>query len=165
LYDEVSRPTALVASGVGQITSGLRHAVHDSGVVLFDGTFGLMVNSDLSGRGPVSAREMNHIPIRDGSLDLLRQSPAARKIYTHVNNTNPILMPDSSERIQVEHAGIEIAYDGIRSCLMTSETLDRQTFIAKLHEVGFSRVSRQTTIPRCHERRAAFGRGRARLGG
>jgi pyrroloquinoline quinone biosynthesis protein B len=56
---------------------------------------------------------MNHLPISDGSLEVLRQSPARRKIYTHINNTNPILMPGSPERARVEQAGIGIARDGL----------------------------------------------------
>ena len=38
---------------------------------------------------------------------------SARKIYTHINNTNPILAPASKERRVVESAGWEIAYDGM----------------------------------------------------
>ena len=67
--------------------------------------------------GARTAREMNHLPISDGSLDFLRQSPARRKIYTHINNTNPILMPGTRERAQVEQAGIEIACDGLEIVL------------------------------------------------
>jgi pyrroloquinoline quinone biosynthesis protein B len=36
-----------------------------------------------------------------------------RKIYTHVNNTNPILRDDSQERRAVAHAGWEVAFDGM----------------------------------------------------
>ena len=60
---------------------------------------------------------MNHLPISDGSLDFLRQLPARRKIYTHINNTNPIFMPGSGERREVEQAGIEIACDGLEVAL------------------------------------------------
>jgi len=60
---------------------------------------------------------MNHLPISDGSLDFLRQSPARRKIFTHINNTNPILRPGSRERAQVEQAGIVIARDGLEIVL------------------------------------------------
>jgi pyrroloquinoline quinone biosynthesis protein B len=56
---------------------------------------------------------MNHLPICAGSFDLLRDAPARRKIYIHINNTNPILMPNSPERLQLECAGIEIGYDGL----------------------------------------------------
>ena len=40
-----------------------------------------------------------------------------RKIYLHINNTNPILLADSPERAEVEAAGFEVAYDGMRITL------------------------------------------------
>jgi pyrroloquinoline quinone biosynthesis protein B len=60
---------------------------------------------------------MNHLPISEGSLDLLRQARARRKIYTHINNTNPILSPGSSERSTVEQSGVEVACDGLEMIL------------------------------------------------
>ena len=113
LCDEVSGATALVAPAVGKITNELRDAVNHSDLVLFDGTFWSDDELPAVRPGARSGREMNHVPISDGSLDLLRHSPVRRKIYTHINNTNPILMPGSAQRIQVEHAGVEIAYDGL----------------------------------------------------
>ncbi len=117
LRDEISGATALVAPAVGEIMTELRDAVHNSDVVLFDGTF--WSEDELRDVRPAarSAREMDHLPISDGSLDFLRHSPARRKIYTHINNTNPIFMPGSKERVQVEHAGIEIACDGLEVVL------------------------------------------------
>jgi pyrroloquinoline quinone biosynthesis protein B len=111
--DEISAATALVAPAVGQITDELREAIFEASVVLLDGTF--WNNGELRAvrPGARSAREMNHLPISEGSLDLLRQAPARRKIYTHINNTNPILSPDSPERAAVEQAGVEIACDGL----------------------------------------------------
>jgi pyrroloquinoline quinone biosynthesis protein B len=38
---------------------------------------------------------------------------AKRRIYTHVNNTNPVLVAGSPERDAVEHAGWEVAFDGM----------------------------------------------------
>ena len=115
--DEISRASVLVAPAVGQVTDELRDAIHDSDVVLFDGTF--WNNDELRAvrPGARTAREMNHLPISEGSLDLLRQAPARRKIYTHINNTNPILSPGSIERSTVEQAGVEIARDGLEIIL------------------------------------------------
>jgi pyrroloquinoline quinone biosynthesis protein B len=115
--DDTSGATALFAPNVGELTEELRNAVHASGVVLFDGTFWTDGELGVVRPGARTAREMNHLPISDGSLDLLRQSPARRKIYTHINNTNPILMPGTRERAQVEQAGIEIARDGLEITL------------------------------------------------
>jgi pyrroloquinoline quinone biosynthesis protein B len=115
--DEISGVSTLIAPAVGQVTEELRQAMHEANLVLFDGTF--WNNDELRAvrPGARSAREMNHLPISEGSLDLLRQTPARRKIYTHINNTNPILSPGSPERSTVEQAGVEIACDGMEMIL------------------------------------------------
>jgi pyrroloquinoline quinone biosynthesis protein B len=115
--DDTSGATALFAPSVGELTEELRDAVGGSDVIIFDGTFWSDGELAVVRPGARSAREMNHLPINDGSLDLLRQSPARRKIYTHINNTNPILMPGTRERAQVERTGIEIARDGLEIVL------------------------------------------------
>jgi pyrroloquinoline quinone biosynthesis protein B len=115
--DATSGATALFAPSVGELTDELRDAVRASDVVIFDGTFWSDGELGLVRPGARSAREMNHLPISDGSLEFLRQSPARRKIYTHINNTNPILMPGSPQRAQVEQAGIEIAREGLEIVL------------------------------------------------
>jgi pyrroloquinoline quinone biosynthesis protein B len=84
---------------------------------MFDGTFWSDAELGQVRPGARSARQMNHLPINDGSFDVLRQSQARRKIYTHINNTNPILMLGSRERAEVEQAGIEIAHDGLEILL------------------------------------------------
>jgi pyrroloquinoline quinone biosynthesis protein B len=115
--DDTSGRMALFAPSVGSFTQQLRDAVHTSDLVMFDGTFWSDGELGQVRPGARSAREMNHLPINDGSFDVLRQSPAHRKIYIHINNTNPMLMPGSSERAQVDHAGIEIARDGLEIVL------------------------------------------------
>jgi len=115
--DEISGAIALIAPAVGEITDELQSAIHQAEAVFFDGTF--WSNEELRSvrPGTRTAREMNHLPISEGSLDLLRQAPARRKIYTHINNTNPILSPDSPERKIVEQAGLEIGRDGLELIL------------------------------------------------
>ena len=63
----------------------------------------------------VIARDMGHLPIDgpDGSLEYLSALPIERKIYIHINNTNPILMEDAPERRRVEERGLEVAVDGL----------------------------------------------------
>ena len=111
------RGSALVAPAVGELTGELHDASADSDLVLFDGTFWSDDELAAVRPGARNAREMNHLPISDGSLDFLRQSPTRRKIYTHINNTNPILMPGSPERAELEQAGVEIARDGLEIVL------------------------------------------------
>jgi pyrroloquinoline quinone biosynthesis protein B len=115
--DQSSNASALIAPAVGDLSDELQDAVKTSDVVLFDGTFWKDDELLAFRPGAARAREMNHLPIADGSLDFLHHSPARRKMYTHINNTNPILMPGSRERAQVEQAGIEIACDGLEITL------------------------------------------------
>ena len=117
LGNEVSGKTVLIAPAVGTLTKELRAAAARADAVLFDGTFWSNEELHAVRPGARSAREMNHLAICDGSLEFLRGLPARRKIYTHINNTNPILMPGSKERRQVEQAGIEIGFDGLEITL------------------------------------------------
>jgi pyrroloquinoline quinone biosynthesis protein B len=115
--DEASNRVALIAPAVSELTANLSKASADSDVIFFDGTFWSDGELAAVRPGARSAREMNHLTISGGSLDFLRQLRAERKIYTHINNTNPILMPGSRERIEVEQAGIEVARDGLEIVL------------------------------------------------
>lgn len=85
---------------------------HDA--VLFDGTFYREDELVRLGLSKSVAKDMAHVPIdgEGGSLARLSQLDA-RRIYTHINNTNPILAPDSAERRAVLAAGWEIAHDGM----------------------------------------------------
>ena len=46
-------------------------------------------------------------------IEALRTLPAKRKILIHINNTNPILREDSSERQILQQENIEVAFDGM----------------------------------------------------
>jgi pyrroloquinoline quinone biosynthesis protein B len=103
----------LVAPDAGALTPQLLEALAGSDAVLFDGTF--WSGEELSAVRPdaPTAEEMGHVTIKDCSLDLLRKLPARHKIYIHINNTNPVLSPDSAERAAVEAAGIVVGADGL----------------------------------------------------
>jgi pyrroloquinoline quinone biosynthesis protein B len=87
--------------------------------VFFDGTF--WSSDELLGLGLSKARaeDMAHLPIggEGGSLARLRQLTAAHKIYTHINNSNPILVEGSPEERAVREAGWQIAFDGMEVAL------------------------------------------------
>jgi pyrroloquinoline quinone biosynthesis protein B len=62
-----------------------------------------------------TSRSMGHAPVTGpgGSLDRFAALPVRRRVYTHLNNTNPLLVEDSPERRRVEAVGIEVAHDGM----------------------------------------------------
>ncbi len=85
-------------------------------VLLFDGTFWSddeLIQIQGSGQ---TARQMGHVPIssEQGSLHLLSGLKRPRKIFVHINNTNPMLDESGPEYRQVREAGWEIAEDGWR---------------------------------------------------
>jgi pyrroloquinoline quinone biosynthesis protein B len=92
---------------------------HDAHAVFFDGTF--WSNDELTGKGVGTrdASDMSHWPIggERGSLRFLKALPHIRRIYIHINNTNPILREDSAERLAVEQAGVAVAFDGMELSL------------------------------------------------
>ncbi len=103
----------LLAPDVAGWNDALTGAMAASDAILFDGTF--WSGDELRRFKPAAstAAEMGHLTIKDHSLARLGGLPARRKIYIHVNNTNPVLSPGSAERTAVEAAGIVVGYDGL----------------------------------------------------
>jgi pyrroloquinoline quinone biosynthesis protein B len=101
--------------GCAALTDGMRATAESADVVFFDGT--LFTDDEMirAGVGEKTGRRMGHMPITGpgGSLPWLAGLPAARKIYIHLNNTNPALIAGSPERLMIEAAGVEVAYDGM----------------------------------------------------
>ena len=66
-----------------------------------------------------TARQIDHLPVSgpDGSLVRLSRLPSRHRVYTHINNTNPMLLEDGPERALVEQAGLRIGVDGMRFTL------------------------------------------------
>lgn len=99
---------------VPQIDDMLLKEVESADVVLFDGTFWSedeLIRVQGSGQ---TSWEMGHVPVSsaEGSLEKLAHLRRPRKIYVHINNTNPMLDEASAEHRQVREAGWEIAEDG-----------------------------------------------------
>jgi pyrroloquinoline quinone biosynthesis protein B len=104
--------------GSATITPALTQRLARADVVLFDGTLYDDDEMIRTGTGAKTGRRMGHMPIAgaDGSLAALAEVPG-RRIYIHINNTNPILVEGSPERQRVEAAGWEIAEDGMEIML------------------------------------------------
>jgi pyrroloquinoline quinone biosynthesis protein B len=88
-------------------------------LVLFDGTLWQDDEMIAAGLGEKSGLRMGHMCMSglDGSMAALADLDIARKIYVHINNTNPALLPDSPERRAAEAAGWQIAHDGLEIAL------------------------------------------------
>ncbi len=104
----------LYVPAIKQIDDRFIAAAAECDCLLFDGSFWSENELELRGAGTRTASAMGHIPISGSGGSLARLSYLTiRKIYTHVNNTNPILDENSAERREVEKAGWEVAEDGM----------------------------------------------------
>ncbi len=104
--------------GAAAVTQALRTRLERADVILFDGTLFTDDEMIVAGTGEKTGRRMGHMPIdgADGSLQAL-SGLGKRRIYIHINNTNPILIDGSAERGRVESAGWEVAADGLEISL------------------------------------------------
>ena len=104
--------------GAARLTSELTQRLARADLVLFDGTLFSDDEMVRTGTGSKTGNRMGHMPIDgpDGSLAGLRDL-SNRRIYIHLNNTNPVLIADSAERRTVAAAGWEVAEDGMELVL------------------------------------------------
>ncbi len=106
----------LYIPGCAEVTQAVKARIAGTDVLLFDGT--LWTDNEMidAGLGHKSARRMGHVPMsgEGGSIEGLADVGARRRIFLHINNTNPVLIDDSSERASAEASGWEVGYDGMR---------------------------------------------------
>lgn len=101
--------------GCAAATPEVLERLDGADVLLFDGTLWRDDEMIVAGVGEKSGRRMGHMPISgpDGSLKVLAGIKTKRRVYVHINNTNPVLIAGSDERRLAEDAGWEIGYDGM----------------------------------------------------
>lgn len=104
--------------GCSRLTDALRARLRDADLVFFDGTLFQDDEMVAAGAGHKTGRRMGHLSIagEGGSLEALACLNIRRKIYVHINNTNPVWRPGSA-RDHVEGRGFEIGFDGMEVCL------------------------------------------------
>jgi pyrroloquinoline quinone biosynthesis protein B len=93
----------------------LRRRLAGAPLVLFDGTLWRDDEMVQQGAGVKTGRRMGHMSVSgpDGTMAAFADLGVARKVFIHINNTNPLLLGDSAQRREAEAAGWEVAYDGM----------------------------------------------------
>ena len=104
--------------GAAAVPPALRERLAGADVILFDATLFTDDEMIATGTGEKTGRRMGHMPLDgpDGTLAALA-GLGGRRILTHINNTNPILIEGSPQRRKVEAAGFEVAHDGMEIVL------------------------------------------------
>ncbi len=101
--------------GCARIDPELRTRLAGATCLLFDGTLYTDDEMLAAGVGPKTGSRMGHLAMsgEDGSISQLAGIPIGRRIFVHINNTNPVLDESSLEHELVRAAGWEIGCDGM----------------------------------------------------
>ena len=103
--------------GAASIPLALQRLVAEADLTFFDGTVFTDDEMMRAGTGTKTGRRMGHVPIsgEDSSMDAF--ASRGKRVYLHINNTNPILIEGSPEYRSVREAGWDVAYDGMEFAL------------------------------------------------
>ena len=103
------------APGLGEIEPHVLQAMQQADCVLVDGTVWTGDEMITLGLTQKTAADMGHLQVSGpgGMIEVLDGIGARRKVLIHINNTNPILNEESSERAVLAQHGIEVAFDGM----------------------------------------------------
>jgi pyrroloquinoline quinone biosynthesis protein B len=101
--------------GCARVDAGLRSRLHGAECLLFDGTVYTDDEMIAAGVGTKTGARMGHLAMsgENGSIAGLAGLDIGRRIFVHINNTNPVLDESSAERAAVRAAGWEAAHDGM----------------------------------------------------
>lgn len=97
------------------LNTDLRQRLQDAPLIFFDGTLWRDDELIAAGLGAKTGQRMGHMSMsgQDGAMAALANLGIARKIFLHINNSNPVLLPNSAERKIAENAGWQIPLDGM----------------------------------------------------
>lgn len=113
LTDRATGRTLVYAPALGAWPAAFQDAVAEADCVIVDGTFWDDEEPRAAGCSHLTATAMGHLPIGGphGTAHRLTALPG-RRLYTHLNNTNPLVDPDAPQHKELIRLGIDVAADG-----------------------------------------------------
>lgn len=101
--------------GCAELEPKLAERIKGAPLVFFDGTLYEDEEMIKAGLGVKTGQRMGHMSMSgtDGTIAAFEKLGVKRRVFIHINNTNPVLLDDSPERRAVEKAGWDVAYDGM----------------------------------------------------
>jgi pyrroloquinoline quinone biosynthesis protein B len=114
IHDPATGGTLAFVPGSRELDDAVRARLARATLILYDGTCWTDDELRTLGISSFTTRQMGHQPMDGpgGSLAALRDLTHARRVYTHINNSNPVLIEDSPERHAVVAAGLLVGADG-----------------------------------------------------
>jgi pyrroloquinoline quinone biosynthesis protein B len=117
--DKASGKHLYFLAACAEVTPELKQRLAGASLIFFDGTVWRDDELIAAGLGAKTGQAMGHIAMsgENGAMAALADLGIDRKIFLHINNSNPALLQDSSERKVAERAGWEIPADGMELTL------------------------------------------------
>jgi pyrroloquinoline quinone biosynthesis protein B len=108
-------PRIVYLANCAVLGAAVRERIDGAEVLFMDGTLWSDDEMVAQGVGTKTGRRMGHISMSgpEGAVAGLRDVRVGRRVFIHVNNTNPALLADSPERAELARVGWEVAYDGM----------------------------------------------------
>lgn len=112
--DKASGKHLYFLAACAQVTPELKQRLAGASLVFFDGTVWHDDELIAAGLGAKTGQAMGHIAMSgdNGAIAALADLGIDRKIFLHINNSNPALLRESAERKIAERAGWQIPTDG-----------------------------------------------------
>jgi pyrroloquinoline quinone biosynthesis protein B len=119
IADKASGKHLYFLAACAQVTPELKQRLAGASLVFFDGTVWRDDELIAAGLGAKTGQAMGHISMsgESGAIAALADLGIDRKIFLHINNSNPALLRDSAERKTAERAGWQIPADGMEITL------------------------------------------------
>jgi pyrroloquinoline quinone biosynthesis protein B len=117
--DKASGKHLYFLAACAEVTPELKQRLAGASLIFFDGTVWRDDELIAAGLGAKTGQAMGHIAMsgENGAMAALADLGIDRKIFLHINNSNPALLQDSAERKAAERAGWEIPADGMELTL------------------------------------------------
>jgi len=114
IADKASGKFFYFLAACARVTDDLKSRLAGASAVFFDGTVWRDDELIVAGLGNKTGQGMGHIAMSgdSGAIAALAGLDIDRKVFLHINNSNPALLQDSAERKMAERAGWQIPADG-----------------------------------------------------
>jgi pyrroloquinoline quinone biosynthesis protein B len=114
IADKASGKYLYFLAACARVTDDLKSRLKGAPLVFFDGTVWRDDELIVAGLGNKTGQGMGHIAMSGdhGAIASLDGLDIGRKVFLHINNSNPALLGTSAERKAAEHAGWQIPSDG-----------------------------------------------------
>jgi pyrroloquinoline quinone biosynthesis protein B len=114
ITDKASGKHLYFLAACAKVTDDLRSRLNGASAIFFDGTVWRDDELIAAGLGNKTGQGMGHIAMSgdNGAIESLAGLDIDRKMFLHINNSNPVLLRDSAERATAERAGWQIPADG-----------------------------------------------------